>query len=81
MSATELLLSAELQGLIRRQREESFRPECRDRVSDATACGVLVARHFEWDAYDLLEMAAAALEDANFSGESARVRAMLDEVS
>ena len=81
MSATELLLSAELQGLIRRQREESFRPECRDRISDATACGVLVARHFEWNGDDLLEMAAAALEDANFHSEAERVRAIRAEVA
>ena len=78
MTTTELLLSAELQGLIRRQREQSFRPERWDEVSDATACGVLVARHFEWDAADLLEMAAAALEDANFHGEAGRVRELAE---
>lgn len=71
----------ELQTLIERQREQSIRPEYRNAVSDARVCGILVARHFEWDAVDLLELAAAALEDANFSGEAERVRAILAEVA
>jgi hypothetical protein len=74
-------MGAELQSLIDRQREESFRPEYRDQVPDAKACGILVAHHFEWDGTALLELAAAALEDANFHDGAARVRAMLAEVA
>jgi hypothetical protein len=71
----------DLQTLIDRQREESIRLEYRDQVSDAKACGILVAKHFKWDGAALLELAAAALADANFDGEAERVEAILAELA
>ena len=73
-------MSAELQTLIDRQREESIRPEYRDVVSDASICGILVARHFKWNSADLLDLAASALTDANFGYEAERIRVMLAEL-
>lgn len=72
-------MSTELHNLIEKQRELSFRPEVRDSVPDTKVCGVLLAHHFKWNAVDLLEVAAAALEDANFAAEAERVRAIFDE--
>lgn len=72
-------MSTELHTLIEEQRKESFRAEVRASVPDTKVCGVLLAHHFKWNAADLLEVAAAALEDANFHAEAERVRRIFDE--
>lgn len=67
-------MSTELQALIDAQRKQSFRPEYQATVSDANALGILVAHHLHWDGDAILEMAAAALQDANFDHEAMGVR-------
>jgi hypothetical protein len=64
-----------LQALIERQRAESFR--ARSGVSDEKVLGVLIAKYARWDGAAIIEAAVAALVDANFHDEAARVQALL----
>ena len=64
-----------LQALIERQRAESFRPGAN--VSDEKVLGVLIAKYARWDGAAIVETLVAALVDANFHAEAARVQALL----
>ena len=64
-----------LQALIERQRAESFRPGAD--VSDEKVLGVLIAKYARWDGAAIVETLVAALVDANFHAEAARVQALL----
>lgn len=58
-------------------RDVIFMPGYRD-ASDADTLGIMVAHTLKWDGLQILEMAASALEDANFHSESAKVTEMLE---
>lgn len=64
-----------VQALIERQRAESFRPGAN--VSDEKVLGVLIARYLRFDGAAIIEAAVAALVDANFHDEAARVQALV----
>lgn len=64
-----------LQALIERQRAESFRPGAA--VSDEKVLGTLLAKYLRWDGDAIVETLVAALVDANFHDEAARVQALL----
>lgn len=67
-----------LRALIADQRHESIRPEYSDAVDDTTVLGILVAKYLRWDGGDILRVAAAALADANFHDEAAKVAALIE---
>ena len=48
-------------------------------ATDAEAMGLIVSKYFEWDGLQILEVSAAALEDANFHAEADAVRYMLQK--
>ena len=64
-----------LQALIERQRAESFQPGAN--VSDEKVLGVLIAKYLRWDGDAIVETLVAALVDANFHDDAARVQALV----
>ena len=68
-------LNAALRELINKTRAESFRPGVD--VSDEKVLGVLIARYLDFDGAAIIETAVAALVDANFHDEAARVQALI----
>jgi len=46
-------------------------------ASEEEFLGLLIANHFQWDGVRILEMAAVALEDANYHGECAVVLGLI----
>ena len=64
-----------LRKLVDEQRAWSFRPGAD--VSDEKVLGVLIARYLGFDGDAIIEAAVAALVDANFHAEAARVQALL----
>jgi hypothetical protein len=64
-----------LQALIERQRAESFQPGAP--VSDEKVLGVLIAKYLRWDGDAIVETLVAALVDANFHDDAARVQALV----
>ena len=71
-------MNSTLKQLIDEQRKTTFVPEAQADITDADACGILLAHHFEWDGAQILEAAVSALEDANFHRESEKVQELLD---
>ena len=65
-----------IQTHIDQMRRDAYRPEFRDRPSDAEVCGLVIARQFEWDGSAILEVAESALKDANFNDEAEKLRQM-----
>jgi hypothetical protein len=51
------------------------------RASNAETAGILMSQYFDWDGIQILEMAHAALEDANFHTEAGMVEAMLIKIT
>jgi len=62
--------------LLTQLRSTAFKPGAR--VSDAQVLGLLIAQYLDYDANAIYEVAAAALEDANFHEAAAHVRAMVE---
>ena len=73
-------MNQELKKLIDEQKQKTFLPEFRDKVTDARALGVLISQHFKWDGLQILEAAFSALEDANFHVEATKVADMIQEL-
>jgi len=55
-----------LQDLINDTRVTSFEEDYQDKITNADALGVLIARYFKWDGTQILDCLQSALEDANF---------------
>lgn len=68
--------SPSLEVMILDQKHSSFKDP--DAASDTDALGILIARHLEYDGLAILEVALAALEDANFKDEADGVARLLD---
>lgn len=68
------VLMARLRMLIKEQKNTSF--VFPDDHPDEKALGILVAHFCRWDGNAILEVAAAALQDANFEDAADRVAEM-----
>lgn len=74
-TASERTRLRALEAVIDAQRKASFRPGAD--VSDEKVLGVLIAKYLHWDGDAIVETLVAALVDANFHAEAARVQALL----
>lgn len=63
-----------LKALIDQQKATSFREP--EKASDEEALGILISQHLGWDGDAILQVAEAALTDANFHSEAAEIAAM-----
>lgn len=72
--STEYLIDQELKPLIDKIRNESYEPDYRKDVSDYEVLGMIVSKFCRWDFENIQEVAAIALEDANFHAEAKIVR-------
>lgn len=67
-----------LREVIDRRKAESFSDP--SKVKDTEALGIAIASFFDWDGVAILEVAVAALEDANFHTEAGLIDDMLTKV-
>lgn len=72
-----------LKNLAREQAKESMRKEWLEKASDAEivaqGLGLLIAHSFSWDGVTIMEVAALALEDANWHTEAGRLFDAVEE--
>lgn len=66
-----------LKPLIDRIRKETFIDG--SKATDADCLGILLAKYFQWDGFEILKTASAGLEDANFHSENAIIQAMISK--
>ncbi len=58
---------------------KAFMKECQAEQTAEDCLGIALAHHFKWDGTSILEVAASALEDANFHAEAAAINKMLEK--
>jgi ribosome maturation factor RimP len=74
---TEERIKEVLAPLVEEMRYEIFRPEYADSQSVERILGVIVSKFLRWDGDAIIEVARAALVDANFHGEAEKLEGLL----
>jgi len=61
------------------RRKQSFHEEYQAQTPDSQVVGMMVSSYFRWDGYEILRACSAALEDANFHVENAKLQKMFSK--